>query len=71
LDSDSEAVFSIEEFCAFAKISHETLQRYRRRNEGPAELKLGSARRILKSDGVEWLKSLRYTSSKQGSKVSA
>ena len=60
-DQDCEAVFSLEEFCAFSRMSLETLQRYRRRNQGPAELRLGTTPRILKSDGVEWLKSLRAT----------
>lgn len=58
---DGEEVYSPEELCAFAKISMDTLQRYRRAEKGPPEIKIGAAVRFLKSDVIGWLKSLRVS----------
>jgi predicted DNA-binding transcriptional regulator AlpA len=55
----AEAVFSPEELCAFARISLDTLQRYRRLKKGPREINIGVSVRFLRSDAIEWLKSLR------------
>lgn len=56
---EAEEVFSPEELCVFAKISLDTLQRYRRAGQGPPEVKVGAAVRFLRSDTIDWLKSLR------------
>lgn len=56
---EAEEVFSPEELCVFAKISLDTLQRYRRSGQGPPEVKVGAAVRFLKTDAIDWLKSLR------------
>jgi predicted DNA-binding transcriptional regulator AlpA len=57
--SAGDEVLSPEQFCVLAQISYDTLQRFRRRGEGPKEIKIGSTTRFLKSDSLEWLKSLR------------
>jgi predicted DNA-binding transcriptional regulator AlpA len=58
-DPFAEAVFSPEEFCAFTRISLDTLQRYRRLKKGPQEINIGASVRFFKSDAIDWLKSLR------------
>jgi predicted site-specific integrase-resolvase len=35
-------IFSPEELCAFAGISYDTLQRYRRAGKGPPEVRIGT-----------------------------
>lgn len=52
-------VFSPEEFCVFAGISYDTLQRYRRRGEGPPEIKIGTTTRFLRDESMNWLRTLR------------
>jgi predicted site-specific integrase-resolvase len=58
---EGEEVFSAEDVCAFAKISYDTLQRYRREGRGPSELVVGKkgSVRYFKSDVIKWLESLR------------
>jgi hypothetical protein len=54
-----EEVFSPEEFCSFSKLSYDTFQRFRKRGEGPKELRIGNTVRILKSDAIDWMRSFR------------
>ena len=42
-----DEVFSPEEFCVFARISYDTYQRIRKREEGPKEIRIGNGVRIL------------------------
>ena len=58
---EGEEVFSAEDVCAFAKISYDTLQRYRKEGRGPSEITVGrkGSVRYFKSDVIKWLDGLR------------
>jgi len=56
---EGEEVFSTEDVCAYAKISYDSFQRYRKEGRGPPEVRIGPTLRFLKSDTIDWLKTLR------------
>lgn len=58
---DGEEVFSAEDLCSYAKISFDTLQRYRKDGRGPPEMRVGANLRFFKSDVIRWLAELRGT----------
>jgi len=63
---EGEEVFSTEDLCAFAKISYDTFQRYRRDGRGPPEVVLKKSVRFLKSDVIKWLADMRESSGARG-----
>ncbi len=55
LADDEPAVFTVNEFCAWAKISRSTVYQLWETGEGPKFFKAGTAVRITRRAAVEWL----------------
>lgn len=51
-------MFTIKDFCAFARISRSLYYALKSRGKGPAETRIGSRVLIAKDTAREWLKGL-------------